>query len=212
MTLLEELRSRWRLRFTKRTRVAALQVGKIAKVTGTVRVAEPLVSPFTGQTCACFSVAGYRARHRERPALIDDVDEGQTFLLEDETGTVRIDRKGYSSLLVMTHTIRTGDELGARQNIERYIARHGHENAPFFDGFSGSLGTQLVTGWSELWYREQVVRFEARVAVLGVVSDTGELAPDVGRAGGYRDARRLLQIEPPDTAHLVISDRPAHQR
>jgi hypothetical protein len=210
--MLDELRARWRLRFTKRTRIADLEVGKIAKVVGTARAAEPLVSPFTGQTCVCFSVVGYRTRQREQPALIDDVDEGQTFLLEDETGAVRIDRKGYSALLVPTYTIRTGAELGAKGNIERYIARHGRENVPFFDGFSASLGTQLVTGGSELWYREQVVRFDSRVAVLGVVSDTGELAPDVGRAGGYRDARRLLQLEPPDTAHLVISDRPTHLR
>ncbi|MBZ0119330.1 MAG: hypothetical protein K8H88_20230, partial [Sandaracinaceae bacterium] len=210
----EAIATRWRLRGTPRTRVADLREGTIAKVVGTLRpIDEPLMAPFTGRSCVGFRVAGYRheASRREGPILLDDVEEGHRFYLDDETGTVRIDRKGYCKLYVPTLRITHGGEHGAARHIERYFARYGQERRTFFESFSPASGIDL---WApaRFTYHEQALLLGARVAVLGVVRSTGEPAPETGRAAGYRDRQILMAIEPPDDARLVVSDRPAHLR
>ncbi|MCC6877758.1 MAG: hypothetical protein IT378_25840 [Sandaracinaceae bacterium] len=194
--------------------MADLREGTIAKVVGTVRpLEEPLMAPFTGRACAGFRVAGYRreASRREGPVLLDDVEEGHRFYLDDETGTVRVDRKGYCKLYLSTLRITHGSQHGAAQHIERYFARYGQERRTFFESFSATGGIDLLAP-TEFSYYEQVILLGARVAVLGVVRSTGEAAPETGRAAGYRDRRTLMAIEPPDDARLIVTDHPAHLR
>lgn len=206
-SMFRALSESWLLRRERRQDIGLLRVGSLAKVVGTARSeAEPLIAPLTGRRCVCFRVVTYKGPE-ERQILLSDVDEGQRFFVDDATGSVRIDQRGYASLILPAVTIHHRDNYAAGKHLDAYIRRHGRDKASFFEGF-----TLAGAGVDPLEYREQVVEVGAEVAVLGQVAETGELAAQDPRGSGYRDARALLQLEPPPTSPLLVSGKPAHRR
>lgn len=198
--ILATIAQRWRLWRAPRTKVRDLADGAIVKVVGRARVlGEPVLAPFTGRSLVALRAMGVRIEQRARSVVqhvLDDIEKGQSFFLEDETGIVRIDRAGFSRLFVRTF----GASESAAGNVERYFAHYGQHERTLFDGFGPSL-----------YYYERGVEVDAEVAVWGKARATEEAAP-AGNRAGYRDASRLFVIEPPANEQLLVSEEPRHRR
>lgn len=198
--LLSTMMHRFRLWRTPRTAVRDLADGAVVKVIGRARsIGEPVLGPFTGRALVTLRAMGMRVHNTGRSRryeVFDDVEKGQQFLVEDETGVARVELAGFSRLFAPT--LRAG--RGAADHVERYFARYGQHERTFFDGFAG-----------DVYYWERGVEEGAEVAVLGLARATGELAPASAR-GGYREAPRLFVIEPPASDRVLVSEEPGHRR
>lgn len=136
-------------------------------------------------------------RSRNTWHLVNDVDFGQQFFVKDETGMVRIDRMGWSTLRAPKQRIAGRSEYRTA-NLETFRA-----------AMRGHLGLELLEQYDlegfdrEVRISELSVPEGARVRVQGVVRVTGEMLPG-GAGAGFRDVPRLLELVPPDEDKMII--------
>lgn len=189
---------------TRRTRIADLVPGDTAKIVGRAYAAgAPIFAPFTGRPVATLRVKGTRLQHRQRggpiEVLLDDVDHGHVFYVEDESGVAVVERGGWSILRVPGVQITGAAEGDVALHIEEYFARYGQERRTFFHGFGSSL-----------IYREWVVPEGATVAVLGAVEPARAPIERPSARGAYRDAALPMALVPPGSARILVSTDPKH--
>lgn len=193
--LLQHWLARWKLYRARATPIAQLvpgQVAKIVGVAGTPGGAPPITTPFLARECVTMRVVGTRQVSRSEVELIDDFEDGQFFEVRDETGVARVDRKGWSRLLVSTAHVHGVLALQERRNLERWTEARGAGADTFFQGWS--LGNA---------YYERSIELGARVAVLGMVVETNEFAAS-GTSETYRDRPRIRALVPPPDERLLI--------
>ncbi len=177
-----------------------IKEGELVRVTGRAKPdGAPWLLPFSGREAASWTwrssrleQQGEMSRRNAEWVVVDDIDHGQTFWIEDEDGKkVRIDRGGYSTLFnSVTYGVQS--EPGERENaaMEEYFERYGRDQSQYFHGFG-----------SEHRYLEQAIPVNGRVTVVGKARFDEGTGPT---AAGYRDAPITIVIEPPDTEKLKI--------
>ncbi len=188
--------------------IASLKVGETFAIEGEALALDtPLPAPFSGLPAATLTIdqQALMNRHGEtfaqpshrRWQSINDLDFGQRFYVRDESGIVRVDRQGWSALRGLKQRGPSRPTLEDDQRIDAF--RAAARDLPGMaqveqEGFVGSLERRTF---------EHVVPEGARVRVIGVVHDSGELAP-TGKGGGYREAPTLLELRPGDDFKLSI--------
>lgn len=200
---LEALTSKLATRRWPLVRVADLRDGWLVRVVGRARGYEgPLPLPLSGGDAATFSLRVYEYRRRARMGqtwgtervLLEDIDRGPAFWIDDGTGLARVERQGWSELVsTAVTTVGRGPFTGRPQaSLERYAEFFGDDARVPFRGFGGGYE-----------YQEQAIPEGARVEVTGLARQVGEIAPASG-AGSYRTAPKLFVIEPPSRDKLRI--------
>ncbi len=193
----DEQRVRRALKGSPRAAILQLQTGQVAKITGSVRAAGPLLaSPLSGRACVFFetTVEEYRSSGRSgKWVTIIHETEGIDFLVEDETGRALVRGASLKVALARDTDLKSGTFNDADPMLEAFLTKHGHSSK----------------GWvfnKTLRYREGVFEPGERVTVMGKIRIENDPDPRTA-GGGYRDVPKRALIEPLDDGHVYASDQ-----
>lgn len=162
--------------------------GQIARITGSVKCAKPVQSPFSGLRCAWYSVVIEESKDRNRSGGWQEIrrlESSADFYVHDETGRALVRTEG--ALMAMRRVVHE-----SAKRIDPFLAHHG-------------VKTRGV-----LFHKQQRV-IESRID-LGervTVGGRGRREPDPESAEtGYRELGTRLVLEVAGTMALLITDDP----
>lgn len=174
-----------------RTRIADAAAGEIVKIVGRVEYeAEPLVSPFSGRSCAHYE-AGVDVRTKNGfKRRIEEV-RSTSFVIADETGRALVEPERLLVDVVIDHHWASGDvDDETRFELERFLFQ------------AGDAGSRLLGNPSRLRYVEGALEQGELVTVVGVAAWGRATEPGIG----YRDLTRRLVLDPPRRGAVYVSD------
>lgn len=184
------------------TPVTEVQEGAIVKLVGRATLAgAPLTAPISERPCLAWNVAievrrgsGNKKRWRE----VHQDSDVRGFVLEDATGRARIDVS--RARVVLSEDHRAGHDGGWSDGSVALLAYCGGRGVDTSTFFGGSVPVRS---------REGVIDLGELVTVMGVA----RFEDDPSAAGdGYRSMGKLLVLEAPSDAPLLISDHLDLQR
>ncbi len=201
----ERARNQRKLRKAPRLPIAEVKEGQLAKVVGTLRLAEepPLEAPLSGRPCAYFEVKVEERRSSGKSShwvtVIKEYESQQRIFVEDDSGKALVSMMAPKMVLTMDAHYESGFLNDASPRLEEFLARHGHSSE----------------GWvfnKSIRYKEGVLEPGELVAVLGRGSwePDPDPPPGGGATGGYRDMPLRLHVrEAVDDDRMLMSDDPS---
>jgi hypothetical protein len=184
--------------------IADVPEGASVRIVGTLSyVGEPLLSPITRRSCACYHVL-VKEKHGKRMETVIDESRYSDFLVRDGSGVALVRVVSASLAIVRDEHRYTGGfgELDPTDEMKELLARHEQSSTArgiFFDSER------------RLTYEEGLLEAGETVAVFGRGRWEPDPDPTAGRS--YRDrAMRLVLDDPDPPATMIISDDPGATR
>ena len=203
--LCERARHRRKLRKAPRLPIAEVKEGQLAKVAGTLRLAEEpaLEAPLSGRPCAFFEVEVEERQSSGKSShwvtIIKEYESQQRIFVEDETGKALVTLMAPEVVLTMDAHYESGFLNDASPRLTAFLMRHGHSSE----------------GWvfnKTIRYKEGVLEPGELVAVLGRGSwePDPDPPPGGGASAGYRDMPMRLHVrEAIEDDRMLMSDDPS---
>lgn len=198
----KDARARRALQAQERTPIDKVQEGAVVKIGGrVVHGEETVVAPLTGRVCACWEVIVQEYRSSGNSGSWREIireQEARPFYLEDETGRALVRDSYPEFVLDKDGKFESGTWNDATEDLEAFLAEHGHESTGFL-GFNKSIR-----------YFEGVLEEGESAAVMGKalreIDTSGLVGGSGGGGGGYRQSPTIVVIEANDEGKLLVSD------
>jgi len=177
--------------------IQSLREGEVLRVQGKLLYLDPapLESPISQRRCALYRVVVDVKKGKNSTETVIDESEGRSFLLQDETGTARIQLSDYKLAIDQDHHQTSGTFDDPPSHVIDFLQARGQTH-------TGLFGMNL-----SMTYNEGVLEQGEIVTVLGRVRF--EHIDDSAQAAGYRDRPRRAVLISPDDSPMLISDEPS---
>jgi hypothetical protein len=171
--------------------IGSVKAGAIARIRGRTRaLGELVIAPLTGRTGVYFRAERQRDQGEDGIATLDEEEAWANFLIEDQTGSVIVQPRGFADVAMRENQSFSEDSNELRQRFDDFARTYGSERRLFFTDFGYGLR-----------YREIVIPEGHLVTALGVVVQL-----DTAGAGpiGYRRNSAAYALQPPADGRLII--------
>lgn len=194
-------RAKRALRKAPRVPIARARDGELAKLGGTLRLADaPVTAPLTGRPCAFYQTTVEQRRGSGNSSrwvkIIDERDFSKALWIDDGTGQALVELVCPQVVLTMDNHFSSGFLSDAGPELEAFLARHG----------------EASQGWvfnKTLRYREGMLEEGERVTVLGLCRWEPDPDPAAASGAGFRQQAMRLRVVCPAGGELLLSDDPS---